>query len=1280
MSPVTTVTSTSSTKKSSVEMMEITASSAGSGTTTTTTTNRAAILMDPNQRNNEGSATDGNVATVAAVLAVPPPPLQEPKSQPPPVQQQQQLVVLRKYLCFAPRPDEWDKYSTAILQSKAVTKESIQMTLQHLYELHPQFRCYFNTENDNVVDDDNVDVDDTCGDGHDKSTSHVGKRSNNHHQNHQTMVGVGVPQLRRTGPGRKSNAEYAIQFYEYLLQQLFQHGRSTTTGNMNHKNNNNKNSQNKNNNNNDDDDDDDTTNKRNTVPLRHPSKDSIDINVLAHTKIHCEGADNMTIDTTSHDASAQSVTPAVEIATDAVTSPRCEVCCQSIPSLLIRTKGTHSTDTGITEPRQGEMTTTTGVIHCSTCPKLFHTSCVRPKYVLHTPSVEASGTADQQSKKDPDNDHSEATTVSSTQQLQQLQQQPYQCAYCILSTYKRNDKHRKQAAAAVRFMARLRKQHEQRNSQQVHQAGTTNTNDATHDEVNNDVVMETIEDSNDEDDKVVIWEQEEDDCDVEDTTGILQHKANEGYLKPELIHHNANDTREKGTNVDTGDIAAGNASEQKMDLVPNAGLVTTTTTAPSSPARSSRRCRKQPTLYNPQDGPASRWQTDELTEWKLQRAKEDEEEEAKIQALKAMEINNELTSSHTTNMKSIQRKALRHEKKDGGVLCNFCLDDPNIPICVFCACRTCFGKHCQNELLLCDNCDEEYHIFCLNPPLKCVPAPNQPWYCVNCTKRDDNDSVVRLSRRGNVNPAKPGPGTSAITSDSVNISPSSRRSLRSPKLSMAAMQMLSSMKETAYEKGIPPTTGSSNSNNLATMKIASMPKPTKRPRGRPPKADTSTGVTTTQQMMISSEHSTNETVNSSMSRVVPRFPNSNIGCTESPIKRRPGRPPTKSTEFTNIESKPKSSMQQSSKGRKRGRPPSEETLAKRAKIDAMAKKAARQQAKSIFTSSSSPSAAVLAPTNVSSNKRNNNEYAAMSISESATPKAANDSNNDTGPAPIIVSRSGRTVKRSNFHDELIETEQHLKQVRSSNEKNYNPSPSPRNTVSITSINAAAMSASNDGIPRLSEHKLSISIHSSAEIASGPPTLSSQTGGSVATEQNDSMYLFDSSSIKMPAKDFASVSNSNMDRGGYDDNESFDQDEMSATYTTMNPTIQDITSEVQTTTESAGATQAQPMQSQHQSRGSFDALKQPRRKPGARECMQISRRFGVKEIPQQYMDTLLDYCNRGKVEHLIRMRERLDEHSRFLEMQLAGLESLVLEHGESDVVVPLAPPSPDRRHE
>lgn len=77
-------------------------------------------------------------------------------------------------------------------------------------------------------------------------------------------------------------------------------------------------------------------------------------------------------------------------------------------------------------------------------------------------------------------------------------------------------------------------------------------------------------------------------------------------------------------------------------------------------------------------------------------------------------------------------------------------------------------------------------------------------------------------------------------------------------------------------------------------------------------------------------------------------------------------------------------------------------------------------------------------------------------------------------------------------------------------------------------------------------------------------------------------------------------------------------------------------------------------------------KNPRRKPGARECMQISRRFGAGIIQENYMKILMDYCSRGKVEHLIRMRERLDEHSRFLESQLAGLESLVQNKGQLTV--------------
>jgi len=60
-----------------------------------------------------------------------------------------------------------------------------------------------------------------------------------------------------------------------------------------------------------------------------------------------------------------------------------------------------------------------------------------------------------------------------------------------------------------------------------------------------------------------------------------------------------------------------------------------------------------------------------------------------------------------------------------------------------------------------------------------------------------------------------------------------------------------------------------------------------------------------------------------------------------------------------------------------------------------------------------------------------------------------------------------------------------------------------------------------------------------------------------------------------------------------------------------------------------------------------------------------------------MKTLLDYCQRGKVEHLIRMRERLDCHSRYLESQIAGLEALVKERGETDIVVPPLPDRPDQ---
>lgn len=90
-------------------------------------------------------------------------------------------------------------------------------------------------------------------------------------------------------------------------------------------------------------------------------------------------------------------------------------------------------------------------------------------------------------------------------------------------------------------------------------------------------------------------------------------------------------------------------------------------------------------------------------------------------------------------------------------------------------------------------------------------------------------------------------------------------------------------------------------------------------------------------------------------------------------------------------------------------------------------------------------------------------------------------------------------------------------------------------------------------------------------------------------------------------------------------------------------------------------------------GKGSGKKEHRRKPGARECMIITRKFDHGVIEQGHFDTLMDYSRRGKVEHLIRLRERLDEHSRFLESQLAGLEAIVKEKGEFQGKVPPAQP-------
>lgn len=119
-----------------------------------------------------------------------------------------------------------------------------------------------------------------------------------------------------------------------------------------------------------------------------------------------------------------------------------------------------------------------------------------------------------------------------------------------------------------------------------------------------------------------------------------------------------------------------------------------------SGARRVRRSRRQPILYNPQTCPASEWQSDGVFEWKnlsqSEKGMPDGAEELDSDAKDGTNGAQEATKDR--NKKESPRKtrkddATTEDEDAGPVWCTFCNDDPSIPVCCFCACRVCFGKH-----------------------------------------------------------------------------------------------------------------------------------------------------------------------------------------------------------------------------------------------------------------------------------------------------------------------------------------------------------------------------------------------------------------------------------------------------------------------------------------------------------------------------------------------------------------------------------------------------------
>ena len=87
---------------------------------------------------------------------------------------------------------------------------------------------------------------------------------------------------------------------------------------------------------------------------------------------------------------------------------------------------------------------------------------------------------------------------------------------------------------------------------------------------------------------------------------------------------------------------------------------------------------------------------------------------------------------YDTLEKALSSVAGGFQSSEEELWCMFCLDDPNMKMCAFCGCRSCFGKHDAEFLLLCDACNQESHTYCLDPPLTSIPSSN--WFCTTCVK------------------------------------------------------------------------------------------------------------------------------------------------------------------------------------------------------------------------------------------------------------------------------------------------------------------------------------------------------------------------------------------------------------------------------------------------------------------------------------------------------------------------------------------------------------------
>jgi hypothetical protein len=892
---------------------------------------------------------------------------------------------------------------------------------------------------------------------------------------------------------------------------------------------------------------------------------------------------------------------------------------------------------------------------CSTCSLVFHLECLRPS-LNALPKEE----------------------------------DEWSCPHCIIQGikgYKRHSKAWKAAAAGVRQMGRLRNENIQEKGDKDMKEDQPSegdkkpaAKDADRDRADN---TKTAEEGT-----AAVSEEPSADVAQDKTNGTPETTSKD--KTPKTLAKSS--TASLSLNTKRRNLALYKLADPfKPNLDPAAHLVV-----------KGRRARRQPSIYQPQDCPASQWKSDEVPlhdesegEDNSSQASDNEEtpdvssqQQASSPGKHSKEGNSEESkqgaatstpkdADTATSKQETPNNPVETSNSDNGdpnfVICQFCMDDPSIPVCVFCGCRECFGKHEKDKIVKCVKCDDLYHSFCVG--LKSTPS-DKKWLCESCDKIPTEKSPTRKRASTSIfAKSRPRATPSAKSDGSIG---SSSHTPKNKAVEDSLEKMTPTGSSEKKSRGRPPTKSKSPVGDATPMPS--------RKRGRPPKSGSPAESSFSKKRARTSASLTPSNKRDRPFKAAAAS-KSATSSASPPRKRGPGRPPKRSD-----------SAGSSSEVKRRGpgRPPN---------------------------SSRGPGRPPKSDASVSS-------LATSTTQEPAAP-----------PEPVKISRSGRVVKRQTFHDEILEGEQHLKtsKTEESPQEIYTPaksqpstsgrarSKSNDSTESRKKLKAAtkpdesnvaalqeALALDGDKTempdkeedkedevlapvrmksvlsppapairPHLSEVKPNPVALVPDAVAKPAPAVTTPA----ATAENPSLPAGTSIDTKPVAAAAATLSSASSETAPKPTLAlNFAAASSSAVATAPTAALTGVPR------PAAVATAALASKKRHTTRlldpkkleAAVKALpsppveekiattKTPRRKPGARECMQLSRRFGVNVIPERSMNILLDYCQRGKVEHLIRMRERLDCHSRYLEAQLAGLEMLVKEKGETNMVVPPLP--------